>query len=434
MAQIKGKWIENNTITEVKLNINSTPTDGYVLGYNSGVSALDYYNPNSFDTHDVKVSANDTTPGFLSGKLLGTSGKITLTENNDGANETLTINVGSDIFDVTTDTTTDIVEGTNLYYLDSRARAAISSNSSPRLTYNSTTGVINLDLTQDFNFTGALQNDGSNVITAADVGVANGVAGLDASGKVPTTQLPDTVLGGLQYKGVLDASAGVYPSSPETGDYYIISVAGTISGTVYNIGDWAVYNGTSWDKVDNTDLVQSVFGRTGAITAQAGDYTASQVTNAFDKTSDTTDNVLEGSSNLYFTTARVDAHLSGGTGITYSTGTISVDLTDNFNFTGTLQHNGEDVLTASSVAIETKDVEIITLNSTNITNKFVDLTNVPVDATAVQVTPVGGPEQAYTTDFTVISDGSSVKRLNWSGLGLDGVLEDNDKLIVSYTY
>jgi len=38
----------------------------------------------------AKVSANDTTAGFLNGKLVGGT-NITLTENNDGANETLTI-------------------------------------------------------------------------------------------------------------------------------------------------------------------------------------------------------------------------------------------------------------------------------------------------------------------------------------------------------
>lgn len=40
----------------------------------------------------------------------------------------------------------------------------------------------------------------------------------------------------------------------------------------------------------------------------------------------TTSNVAEGS-NLYFTTARVDAHLSGGTGIDYSSGVISLNAT-----------------------------------------------------------------------------------------------------------
>lgn len=38
----------------------------------------------------VKVSSNDTTPGYLHGKLVAGSG-VTLTEDNDGANETLTI-------------------------------------------------------------------------------------------------------------------------------------------------------------------------------------------------------------------------------------------------------------------------------------------------------------------------------------------------------
>jgi len=38
-----------------------------------------------------------------------------------------------------------------------------------------------------------------------------------------------------------------------------------------------------------------------------------------------TDELDEGTSNLYFTTGRVDSHLSGGTGINYSSGTISID-------------------------------------------------------------------------------------------------------------
>jgi len=62
-------------------------------------------------------------------------------------------------------------------------------------------------------------------------------------------------LSGLTYKGVLDASGGSYPGSPSQGDYYIISVAGTIDGTTYAVSDWATYNGASWDKIDNTTLV-----------------------------------------------------------------------------------------------------------------------------------------------------------------------------------
>jgi len=66
------------------------------LYYNSSSNTLKYYNGSAWvgivaDT-DVKVlvSANDTTAGFLNGKLVaGTN--VTFTENNDGGNETLTI-------------------------------------------------------------------------------------------------------------------------------------------------------------------------------------------------------------------------------------------------------------------------------------------------------------------------------------------------------
>ena len=43
----------------------------------------------------VSVSANDTTAGYLNGKLVAGS-LITLTENNDGGDETLTIISNSD--------------------------------------------------------------------------------------------------------------------------------------------------------------------------------------------------------------------------------------------------------------------------------------------------------------------------------------------------
>ena len=50
----------------------------------------------------------------------------------------------------------------------------------------------------------------------------------------------------------------------------------------------------------------------------------------------TTDGLTEGTTNLYFTTARVDNHLIGGTGVTYNAGTISIGqsvaTTDNVTF------------------------------------------------------------------------------------------------------
>ena len=57
------------------------------------------------------------------------------------------------------------------------------------------------------------------------------------------------------------------------------STAPTTSGQVL------AWDGTKWAASSLTTSISSVFGRTGAITAQAGDYSAAQITNAVDKTS-----------------------------------------------------------------------------------------------------------------------------------------------------
>ena len=78
---------------------SSDPSSSFDEGdlfYNTTSNQLKYYNGSAWvaivsDT-DVKVSvsSNDTTPGFLNGKLVaGTN--VSLTEGNDGGNETLTI-------------------------------------------------------------------------------------------------------------------------------------------------------------------------------------------------------------------------------------------------------------------------------------------------------------------------------------------------------
>jgi len=93
------------------------------------------------------------------------------------------------------------------------------------------------------------------------------------------------------------------------------------------------------------------------------------------------------------------------------------------------------IVALADVSGETKIVEILTVDSDDITNKYSDdLTQVPTEATVVNVVPVGGIAQEYTVDFTIITDGADIKRLNWDTLGLESLLADTDKLIVTYTY
>lgn len=99
---------------------------------------------------------------------------------------------------------------------------------------------------------------------------------LDENNKIRTIYLSDEILGQLAYQGVWDASKNTgYPATTKKkGDYYVCSAGGKYNpdGTAiatdaeaYAVGDWAVYNGTSWDKVDNTDAVTMVNGQIGSV-------------------------------------------------------------------------------------------------------------------------------------------------------------------------
>jgi hypothetical protein len=115
----------------------------------------------------------------------------------------------------------------------------------------------------------------SGYIPTTQKGAANGVATLDAGGKVPVSELPAAVLGALSYQGTWNASTNTPTLTSSTGTkgyYYVVSVAGStnLDGiTDWLVGDWAVYNGSVWQKVDNTETVTSVNGQTGAVVLTA---------------------------------------------------------------------------------------------------------------------------------------------------------------------
>ncbi|MEM4385373.1 MAG: hypothetical protein QXD03_02360 [Candidatus Anstonellales archaeon] len=72
-------------------------------------------------------------------------------------------------------------------------------------------------------------------------------------------------------------------------------------------------------------------------------------------------------------------------------------------------------------------VEYFTLTSTDISNKYITLTNTPSISNAVRLDVKGAPPQFYNDDYIV-----SGNTLSWNGLGLDGLLVEGDKLRVIY--
>lgn len=160
------------------------------------------------------------------------------------------------------------------------------------------------------------QVTGLGTASTKDAGSALGVATLDSAGKVPISQIPDSVIGALSYQGTWNATTNtptLTSSIGVKGYYYVVSVAGTtnLNGiTDWQVGDWAVFDGLVWEQIDNTDGVTSVNGFTGTVVL-------------------TTTNIAEGT-NEYFTTAKARASVSAGTGISYvsATGVVTNSAPD----------------------------------------------------------------------------------------------------------
>ena len=101
------------------------------------------------------------------------------------------------------------------------------------------------------------------------------------SGKYLTTNGTSTswasVAGGLSYQGTWNASTNsptLASSTGTNGYYYIVSTAGStnLNGiTDWQIGDWLLFNGSVWQKIDQSELVTSVAGRSGAVTLSTSD-------------------------------------------------------------------------------------------------------------------------------------------------------------------
>lgn len=93
------------------------------------------------------------------------------------------------------------------------------------------------------------------------------------------------VLGGAIYEGVWNATTNsptLVSSTGTKGFYYVVNVAGSTSLdgiTDWKVGDWAIFNGATWDKVDNTDAVSSVNTFTGAVNLTTANI--SEITNLY---------------------------------------------------------------------------------------------------------------------------------------------------------
>src|SRR5210317_1226678 len=109
-------------------------------------------------------------------------------------------------------------------------------------------------------------------------------------------------------------------------------------------------------------------------------------------TSIDTDDVTEGSTNLFYTTARVDSHLSGGTGVTYSSGAISI---------------GQAVATTDSPTF----ADLTITGNLNITGDINSYNVTDLDVTDQTITLGAGQIEANSGGSGIVIDGSNASIL-----------------------
>lgn len=195
------------------------------------------------------------------------------------------------------------------------------------------------------------------------------VSGYDliSGNKINTYYLPDSVLGQLEYKGTWNAASPTVVSSPEKGWYYICATAGGknpsgSTGTNFAVGDWAVYNGSSWDKVDNTDEVSSVNDKKGAVVLSADDVGAYAKDQTYTKTEVNSAIATQVSTNIINALGAIRAIGSKITTIDHTAATTELKThasamidADEGEFIGVQAHtsSGESVLINSTITKET---------------------------------------------------------------------------------
>lgn len=161
----------------------------------------------------------------------------------------------------------------------------------------------------------------------------------------------------------------------------------------------------------------------------------------------------DGANNLRISAAAAGDGLIGGSGAPLAVGagngiSVTADavalgtLSANWNIGGTYTIEGVPTPTADDQvankayvdtrihSINSRTVETFTLTATDITNKYIDLGYTPASASAVVAQVKGAPWSFYGDDYQMNT--ATPNRLEWNGLGWDGVLEAGDKITVVY--
>ena len=263
-------------------------------------------------------------------------------------------------------------------------------------------------------------NDTHNVsVTTAeitDAGMANGVATLDGSGKVPASQLPSYVDDIIEV-----ANFAALPVTGSTGVLYVT----LDNNKVYR------WTGSTYVEVSPGD-VSSVFGRIGAVTAQAGDYTTAIVADSANKRY-VTDANLTVINNTSGTNTGDQTSVTGnaGTATALQTGR-TIAITGDLAYTSPTFDGTPNVTAAGTLATVNSNVESFTYSNITVNAKGLitaassgvappTVTPSPLtkaDDTNVTLTLGGTPSTALLQSVSITAGWSGVLSVSRGGIGV----------------
>ena len=267
--------------------------------------------------YDLEVDLSNKANKLTTARNIALTGKVTGLVSFDGsANVSITTAISGV-------TSSDVTEGTRLYYTDSRARLAISSISDSSITsllsYDDTTGTIKYRANTSYITEGSnLYFTNTRADARADVRI--GASSINALSDVDTITSAPTNGQVLTWTG----SAWTPATSSGGGSGAVSSVNTKTGVVVLNTDDVSegstnqYFTNTRWDNrlaaktTDNLNqgTTNKYFSDTlarNALAAGTGlSYNSSTGTFSLNTS---TDNVTEGSSNLYYTSARFDTRL-----------------------------------------------------------------------------------------------------------------------------
>lgn len=191
---------------------------------------------------------------------------------------------------------------------------------------------------------------------------------IKVNGKIQLSDLPDNILGQVLYSGTINQSGvatlsqafkdkynvesdtlqldstsanqceGAYFIAQDTTTFTNVTILGVAN---VSTGDWIISNGINWTKVDNSDAVVSVNGKTGAVILTKTDIGLGNV----DNTADANKNVNSASKLTNAKTFQLTGDI---------TGSATTDLSTGMSISTTLKDSGVSAGTYSAVQVNSK--------------------------------------------------------------------------------